>query len=70
MNSFKRVYALTSRSIELEFAVSVFEERGKPEYPEKNLHPITFRPPMQQDLSSLHLFFQNRDPEVAFFTGK
>ena len=24
----------------------VFEEREKPEYPEKNLHPITFRPPM------------------------
>ena len=24
----------------------VFKEREKPEYPEKNLHPITFRPPM------------------------
>ena len=34
MNSFKRVRAL---QIELEFGSVVFEERGKPEYPEKNL---------------------------------
>ena len=34
MNSFKRVRAF---QIELEFGGVVFEERGKPEYPEKNL---------------------------------
>ena len=34
MNSFKRVRAL---QIELEFGSVIFEERGKPEYPEKNL---------------------------------
>jgi len=34
MNSFKRVCAF---QIELEFGSVVFEERGKPEYPEKNL---------------------------------
>ena len=34
MNSFKRVRAF---QIELELEVLVFEERGKPEYPEKNL---------------------------------
>ena len=33
-NSFKRVRAL---QIELEFGSVGFEERGKPEYPEKNL---------------------------------
>ena len=32
MNSFKRVRAF---QIELEFEVLAFEERGKPEYPEK-----------------------------------
>ena len=26
----------------------VFEERGKPEYQEKNLNPITFRPPIHE----------------------
>ena len=34
MNSFKRVRAF---QIELEFGSVGFEERGKPEYPEKNL---------------------------------
>ena len=34
MNSFKRVRTLR---IELEFGSVGFEERGKPEYPEKNL---------------------------------
>ena len=34
MNSLKRVRAF---QIELEFEVLVFKERGKPEYPEKNL---------------------------------
>ena len=34
MNSFKRARAF---QIELEFEVLVFEERGKPECPEKNL---------------------------------
>ena len=44
MNSFKRVHGF---HIELEFEVLlVFDERGKPEYPEKNLtgqgrEPIT-----------------------------
>ena len=34
MNSLKRVRAF---QVELEFEVLVFKERGKPEYPEKNL---------------------------------
>ena len=32
MNSFKRV-----RAFQMELKVLIFEERGKPEYPEKNL---------------------------------
>jgi len=54
VNSFKRVRAF---QIELELEVLVFEERGKPEYPEKNLSEQRREP----TTNSTHIWLRRRD---------
>ena len=54
MSSFKRVRAF---KIELEFASVVFEEKGKPQYPEKNLSEQVREP----TINSTHIWFRHRD---------
>ena len=54
MNSSKRVRAF---QIELEFVVLIFEERGKPEYPEKNLSEQGREP----TTNSTHIWGRRRD---------
>ena len=54
MNSSKRVRAF---QIELEFGSVIFEERGKPEYPEKNLSEQGREP----TTNSTHIWRRRRD---------
>ena len=54
MNSSKRVRAF---QIKLEFVVLIFEERGKPEYPEKNLSEQGREP----TTNSTHIWGRRRD---------
>ena len=54
MNSFKRVRTL---QIELEFGSVGFEERGKPEYPEKNLSEKRREP----TTNSTHIWRRRRE---------
>ena len=63
MNSFKRVRAF---QIELEFEVLVFEERGKPECPEKNLSGQGREP----TTTSTHLWRRRRDLNPGHIGGR
>ena len=56
MNSSKRVRAF---QIELEFVVLIFEERGKPEYPEKNLSEQRREPTTTLHFTTLHFISLN-----------
>ena len=63
MNSFKRVRAF---QIELEFGSVVFEERGKPEYPEKNLSERGGEP----TTNSTHTWRRHRDLNPGYIGGR
>ena len=63
MNSFKRVRAF---QIELEFGSVVFEERGKPEYLEKNLSELAREP----TTNSTHIWRQRRELNPDHIGGR
>ena len=63
MNSFKRVRAF---QIELEFGSVVFEERGKPEYLEKNLSELATEP----TTNSTHIWRQRRELNPDHIGGR
>ena len=63
MNSSKRVRAF---QIELEFGSVIFEERGKPEYPEKNLSEQGREP----TTNSTHIWRRRRDLNPGHIGGR
>ena len=63
MNSFKRVHAF---QIELEFVSVGFEERGKLEYPEKNLLEQRREP----TTNSTHIWRRRRDLNPGHIGGR
>ena len=63
MNSFKRVRAF---QIKLDFEVLVFEEGGKPEYPEKNLSEQRREP----TTNSTHIWRGGRDLNPGHIGGR
>ena len=63
MNSLKCVRTF---QIELEFKVSVFEERGKPEYPEKNLSEQGGEP----TTNSTHIWRRHRELNPGYTGGR
>ena len=63
MNSSKRVRAF---QIELEFGSVIFEERGKPEYPEKNLSEQGREP----TTNSTHIWRRRRDLNPDHIGGR
>ena len=63
MNSFKRVRTF---QIELEFGSVGFEERGKPEYPGRNLSEQGGEP----TTNSTHIWRQRRDLNLGHIGGR
>ena len=63
MNSFKRVCAF---QIELEFGNVGFEEREKPDYPDKNL----LEQWRESTTNSTHVWLQRRDMNPSHIGGR